>query len=115
MQRRRGGVCEQFDTKHLRTHHAEMGITLSADGQLIEKARRCATSHGTTPNQLLLMERLDVLPVSGELIRSALELMAAYSLAFWSATIVVAAQLAGRGQTRSDRSASRRRARKPGR
>jgi len=44
--------------------------------------------------QLLLMERLEVLPVGGEVIRSALELMAAYSLAFWDAAIVAAAQLA---------------------
>jgi len=29
-----------------------MNVTLSADGQLVEKARRYATSHGATLNQL---------------------------------------------------------------
>jgi hypothetical protein len=29
-----------------------MNVTLSADGQLVEKARRYATSHSTTLNQL---------------------------------------------------------------
>ena len=44
--------------------------------------------------QLLLMERLEVVPVGGEIIRSALELIPAYSLSFWDAVIVAAAQQA---------------------
>jgi predicted nucleic acid-binding protein len=42
--------------------------------------------------QLLAMERLEVYPVDGEMVRSALDLMAAYSLSFWDAAIVAAAQ-----------------------
>ncbi len=42
--------------------------------------------------QLLAMERLEVHPVDGQLVRSALDLMAAYSLSFWDAAIVAAAQ-----------------------
>jgi predicted nucleic acid-binding protein len=44
--------------------------------------------------QLLAMERLEVHPVDGLLVRSALDLMAAYSLSFWDAAIVAAAQAA---------------------
>jgi len=36
------------------------------------------------------MERLEVQPVDGDLVRSALDLMAAYSLPFWDAAIVAA-------------------------
>ena len=42
--------------------------------------------------QLLAMERLEVQQVDGDLVRSALDLMAAYSLSFWDAAIVAAAQ-----------------------
>jgi len=42
--------------------------------------------------QLHAMERLEVHPVDGSLVRSALDLMAAYSLSFWDAAIVAAAQ-----------------------
>ena len=42
--------------------------------------------------QLLAMEWLEVHPVDGDLVRSALDLMAAYSLSFWDAAIVAAAQ-----------------------
>lgn len=42
--------------------------------------------------QLLVMERLEVHSVDGGVVRSALELMAAYSLAFWDATMIAAAQ-----------------------
>ena len=44
--------------------------------------------------QLLAMERLEVPLLDGVLVRSALELMAAYSLSFWDAAIVAAAQAA---------------------
>jgi predicted nucleic acid-binding protein len=40
------------------------------------------------------MARLAVLSVEGGFVRSALELMAAYTLSFWNATIVAAAQAA---------------------
>ena len=44
--------------------------------------------------QLLAMERFEVLAADGQLIRSALELMAAYALSFWDAAIVASAQAA---------------------
>jgi predicted nucleic acid-binding protein len=47
--------------------------------------------------QLLAMERLEVQPVDGDLVRSALDLMAAYSLSFWDAAIVAAAQASHSG------------------
>ncbi len=42
--------------------------------------------------QLLVMERLEVHSVDGATVRSALDLMAAYSLSYWDAAIMAAAQ-----------------------
>jgi predicted nucleic acid-binding protein len=42
--------------------------------------------------QLMAMERFEVHPVDGVLVRSALDLMGAYSLSFWDAAIIAAAQ-----------------------
>ena len=56
--------------------------------------RKLRQERAAVVRQLLSMERLDVVPVDGALVRSALELMPAYSLSFWDAAIVAAAQAA---------------------
>ncbi len=56
--------------------------------------RKLGQSRDAVTRQLFVLERLEVVPVTGTTIRNALELSERYIISIWDATIITAAQTA---------------------
>ena len=53
--------------------------------------QKLGQSRDAVTRQLFILERLEVIMVTGEIIRDALELMGAFSLSFWDGVIIASA------------------------
>lgn len=94
----RADPARQEKAIHLVSEAIRTGTGVVSTQVLLEYAavatRKLAQDRDAVTRQLFVLERLEVIPVTGTTIRNALELAERYVISLWDATIITAAQTA---------------------
>lgn len=94
----RADPARQEKAIHLVSEAIRTGTGVISTQVLLEYAavatRKLGQSRDAVNRQLFVLERMEVVPVTGTTIRNALELAERYIISIWDATIITAAQTA---------------------